>query len=28
MDVDGAMELAVGPQPGNVEEVPWHFETL
>jgi hypothetical protein len=28
MDVDGAMELAIEPQPGEAEEVPWHFETL
>jgi hypothetical protein len=28
MGVDGAMELAIGPQPGKAEEVPWHFETL
>ena len=27
MNVDGAMELAIGPQPGEAEEVPWHFET-
>lgn len=27
MDVDGAMEFAVAPQPGNSEDVPWHFET-
>ena len=28
MDVDGAMEFAVAPQPGDEMEVPWHFETL
>ena len=28
MDVDGAMEFAIAPQPGRGEEVPWHFETL
>ena len=27
MDVNGAMELAIAPQPGKAEEVPWHFET-
>ncbi len=28
MDVNGAVELAIRPQPGEPEEVPWHFETL
>jgi hypothetical protein len=28
MGVDGAMEFAVAPQPGDEMEVPWHFETL
>ena len=28
MDVDGAMEFAIAPQPGDEMEVPWHFETL
>jgi hypothetical protein len=28
MAVDGAMELAIAPQPGEAEEVPWHFETV
>ena len=27
MGVDGAMEFAIAPQPGEAEEVPWHFET-
>ena len=28
MDVNGAVEFAIPPQPGEREEVPWHFETL
>jgi hypothetical protein len=28
MDVTGAMELAIGPRPGEAEKAPWHFETL
>jgi len=28
MGVDGALELALPPQAGKAEEVPWHFETL
>ena len=27
MGVDGALELALPPQAGKAEEVPWHFET-
>jgi len=28
MGVDGALELALPPQAGKAEEVPWHFPTL
>ena len=28
MDVNGAMEFAIAPEPGDEMDVPWHFETL